>query len=145
MKYFTSSRATFLLGIILNSFLLCTLKADVKREYTLSNVTTPPDPTIARHRGYLEGFAQSPSVKQGDSVKFGVSTLAAFTAPHTVTTVSCAMKIYLAIGRTRATDSLMSSEVSFTGTFYPLHDWRDSTIFPGDTSRFSYDYRKGCN
>ncbi|MBI1804303.1 MAG: T9SS type A sorting domain-containing protein [Ignavibacteriae bacterium] len=144
MKHCSPS-VTILFAVILLYLSGETLQGQIKKEYTPFNAPVGPDPGIAWRRGYFEGYTQSPSVKQGDTVKFSLSTLAAFTPPSTVTTVSCAMKIYRAIGRFMTGDTLMTTETSFTGTFYPLHDAVGGTIYPGDTSRFPYEYRRGCN
>jgi hypothetical protein len=103
----------------------------------------PPDTLLAWQRGYLEGYTQSPSIPQGGTVEFKVSTLAA--VPWSTGTVTCGMKIYHAIGRTKDGDELMVTLSNFSVPFHPLHDSVGAPIFPGDYSRYPRDYRTGCN
>jgi hypothetical protein len=103
--------------------------------------------TIAWHRGFVEGYTHSPSVKQGDSVHFKVSTLAAFVPPCSTTSVQCTMTIYRMTSRSRlgTGDALIASGILFPAQFYPLNDSANQPICPGDRTRFPYEYRRGCS
>jgi hypothetical protein len=133
----------FVAGVLLMISAPAIVPAQGWMEYSRSDC--PKDTAATWRRGYLEGYTQSPSIAQGQTVEFKVSTLAAYIPQGQVTTVQCAMKIYRAVGRTLAGDELMATASNFTATFYPLHDSVGQPIFPGDRNRFPRDYRTGCS
>ncbi len=108
--------------------------------------TADPDTAIAFHRGEIEGFTTSPSVTAGGTVQFKVSVLSAYNpANGAITSQGCTMSIYRVKGLTMNDDELVTSGYTFNATFYPLRDKNGDSIYPGQTDRFPWDYRWGCN
>lgn len=113
---------------------------------------TRVDTLAGWRRAYYEGYTQSPSVAQGDTIKFMVSCLGAYIPQQQPDVIASRMKIYR-IGANRTTDSLITpSPISFNCTFYPLHNKNGLSIMPdydprpiGANTVYPVEYKKGCN
>jgi len=117
-------------------------------------IPQPPDSSIGWKRQFFEGFTQSPSVRQGDTVFFKVSTLAGCDSigKRFFNVYNCAYKIFRVTSRvwtpvqnSQSQDSLVITGPNFTGTFRPTLSAQGDSIYPGDYRRHPYNYRRGCD